>query len=794
MKALPPEEGAAITIVDSKGVILACTSTDLKEGPCKTVSSVILRKTHDTVNGSLEETGADGIERLYSFAHLTRTGWRVIAGVPRELAYHEASVASTRYIVVLSVVSLAALVFSFAGLTEIEKGNLATTVKLSGHDELQDVAASFNRMAITRHEFEQKLRDSESFRAAVLDGIGEGVVVVGKDYRILSANQSYCNQVNMSCEEIIGKHCYKLSHHLDQPCFMTPGGCDCTVQKCFETGEHHRSMHTHYDKDDNPRYIDTNAHPLKDSSGAVIAAIETMWDVTDIVNLEKQLSSVKDRYRKLYDDAPDMMHSCDRTGKIIICNKTEANALGYAPEELVGRPQADIIAPDERDACIGKMASMMNTGFYEGERTLIAKDGRRIPVFVRAKAMYDENGAFLMTDAILRDITEKKNLEAQLLQAQKMEAVGLLAGGVAHDFNNVLTAVVGYGTLLLAHTERDPVAHTYVERVLSAAERATNLTRSLLAFSRKQIINPRPVRLGEMVTNLEKILTKVIGEDIELRVFVSPHEASVMADTGQIDQALMNLATNARDAMPEGGVLIIETELVEFDEDYVRRHAFAEPGKYMLISMTDTGQGIDAKTREKIFEPFFTTKDVGKGTGLGLSMVYGIVKQHNGHINVYSEPGKGTTFKIYFPVVQQEAEQIETVVLPPVVGGSETILIAEDAVIVSDLAKNILDEFGYRVIVAKNGLEAVELYKANPGVALLILDVVMPGKNGKETFAEIRSMRSDMKAIFMSGYTANIIHKKGILDVGTEFISKPFSPGAFLRKVREVLDNGTPAA
>jgi CheY-like chemotaxis protein len=275
---------------------------------------------------------------------------------------------------------------------------------------------------------------------------------------------------------------------------------------------------------------------------------------------------------------------------------------------------------------------------------------------------------------------------------------------------------------------------------------------------------------------------------------MSPHEASVMADTGQIDQALMNLATNARDAMPEGGVLVIETELVEFDEDYVRRHAFAEPGKYMLISMTDTGQGIDAKTREKIFEPFFTTKDVGKGTGLGLSMVYGIIKQHNGYINVYSEPGRGTTFKIYLPVIEQEAEKLEAVVLPPVVGGSETILIAEDAVMVSDLAKNILEEFGYRVIVAKNGVEAVEQFKANPGIALLILDVVMPGKNGKETFAEITSMKQDIKVLFMSGYTANIIHKKGILDVGTEFISKPFSPGAFLRKVREVLDKGAPAS
>jgi CheY-like chemotaxis protein/two-component sensor histidine kinase len=296
--------------------------------------------------------------------------------------------------------------------------------------------------------------------------------------------------------------------------------------------------------------------------------------------------------------------------------------------------------------------------------------------------------------------------------------------------------------------------------------------------------------LSEIVKPLEKILSRVISEDIELKVFLAPQEASVMSDAGQIDQVLMNLATNARDAMPDGGTLIIETELVEFDADYVRRHVFAHPGKYMLLSVTDTGKGMDTNTKEKIFEPFYTTKEVGKGTGLGLSMVYGIIKQHNGYINVYSEPGKGTTFKIYLPVIEQEAEQIAAGVLPPVTGGTETILLAEDAVMVRDLSTNILEEYGYHVIVTENGVDAVEAFKAHPGIALLILDVIMPGKNGKEVYAEISGLRPDIKALFMSGYTANIIHKKGILDSGTEFISKPFSPNAFLRKVREVLDKG----
>jgi CheY-like chemotaxis protein len=333
-----------------------------------------------------------------------------------------------------------------------------------------------------------------------------------------------------------------------------------------------------------------------------------------------------------------------------------------------------------------------------------------------------------------------------------------------------------------------------VEQVLAAAERATSLIRNLLAFSRKQIINPKPVHLSEVVINLEKLLVRLISEEIELKLHLAHQEASVMADTSQIDQVLMNLAINAKDAMPDGGMLIIETELVEFDKDYVRRHVFAQPGQYMLLSMTDTGKGMDAETKDKIFEPFYTTKEVGKGTGLGLSMVYGIIKQHNGYINVYSESGKGTTFKLYLPVIAQEARQLATAALPPVSGGTETILLAEDAVAVRDLAKNVLEEYGYNVIVAENGEDAVEMYKAHPDIALLILDVIMPGKNGKEVYAEISRLKPDIniKALFMSGYTANIIHKKGVLESETEFISKPFSPNAFLRKVREVLDK--PAA
>jgi CheY-like chemotaxis protein len=337
--------------------------------------------------------------------------------------------------------------------------------------------------------------------------------------------------------------------------------------------------------------------------------------------------------------------------------------------------------------------------------------------------------------------------------------------------------------------EKDSQSAAYIEQILASSDRAANLTRSILAFSRKQIIDLRPIRLGDVITRLQKLLLRIIGEDIELRTFMPPRETAIMADAGQIEQVLMNLCTNAKDAMPDGGILMMETELVEFNEEYVKRHAFAKPGKYMALSVTDTGHGLDENTKERIFEPFFTTKETGKGTGLGLSIVYGIIKQHNGYINVYSEPGKGTTFRIYLPTIEKDAAASAVPALPPVIGGTETVLLAEDDSAVRELSKNILEEYGYTVVLAEDGEDAAEKFRANLGsINLLVLDVMMPKKSGKAVYDEARERKPGIKALFMSGYTANMIHKKGILEAGIEFITKPFSPNAFLRKVREVLD------
>ncbi len=796
-----PEE-SSITVIDSKDNILINTINSGMVG--KNIREILdSRELFEKTEGSLELQDKSKTKYLYTFSSIPNARWRVIVAVPAEKAYHSAYHFSSKYIGFLIVVLLMAGIFSLfisrritgnisalsSGLKEIEKGNLDYKLEISAQDELKELTDSFNQMAKERLYSEKKLRESQTFLSSVLDGIGDGVIVIDRDFRILSANKGYCNQMKVSCEEIIGKYCHQISHKSDIPCYEEENGCECTVKQCFETGKHHRAIHTHYDKDRNIVYVETNSYPLKDAEGNIVSAIETIADVTEQVMLERKLQEITEQYKKLYDDAPDMMQSVNKEGVIIICNKTEAKVLGYELDEIIGQHFIKIIPPETRNECILKFNAIKEKGVYEGELTFMAKDGRRIPVFMKSRAIYDEKGNFLMTDGIIRDISEKKALEAQLIQAQKMEAVGQLAGGIAHDFNNLLTAIIGYGSLLQEELKDNDTFKNYVTNILASAERASRLTESLLAFSRKQVINPKLVKLSDVITKLEKLLTRIIGEDIELKIMLSPEEIGVMVDPVQIEQVLMNLATNARDAMPEGGTLLIETELADFDAEYVRTHAYAKPGKHMLISVTDTGIGMDRKTSERIFEPFFTTKDIGKGTGLGLSMVYGIVKQLNGYINVYSEPGKGTIFKIYIPAVEGETVEIQPSIFSASIKGTETILVAEDDSTARELIKDVLEANGYKVIIAEDGEDALNKFKADTtAINLIVMDVIMPKKNGKEVYEEIKKQRPDMKAVFMSGYTANIIHKKGILEPGIELISKPFSPNALLRKIREVLD------
>jgi signal transduction histidine kinase/ActR/RegA family two-component response regulator len=402
---------------------------------------------------------------------------------------------------------------------------------------------------------------------------------------------------------------------------------------------------------------------------------------------------------------------------------------------------------------------------------------------------------------VFRDVTERKlseeekqKLQAQLLQAQKMEAVGQLAGGIAHDFNNILAAIVGYGNLIQMKMSDDDPSRIYLEQILASSERAANLTQSLLAFSRKQLINPASLDLNNVIRKVEKFLSRIIGEDVELKTSLSRDALMIFADQMQLEQILMNLATNARDAMPAGGHLHIETRRVVFDEDSVRTQGEGAPGVYAELSVTDTGAGMDEKVQERLFEPFFTTKELGRGTGLGLSIVYGIVKQNNGYITVSSEVGQGTTFKIYLPIVKSGTPLSKTDSFQEQPrGGTETILLAEDNQIVRSLTRDVLMEFGYKVIEAADGAEALTKFMENKhGINLLIIDVIMPKKNGREVYEEAKKRNPDIKVLFTSGYPADLIQKQGVLEKGLNFISKPSSPQELLKKVREVLKPGRP--
>lgn len=447
--------------------------------------------------------------------------------------------------------------------------------------------------------------------------------------------------------------------------------------------------------------------------------------------------------------------------------------------------------PDDRDMVAGALeAALRGEREYALEHRVLHPDGTLKHIKVNGMVMRDADGQAVRMIGLNQDISEQKALEDQLRQAQKMEAIGQFAGGIAHDFNNILTAIFGFASLVqLKMAETDPLRFN-IDQVLAAAERAAGLTQSLLTFSRKQVLNLRPVNLNEVINKVDKFVGRIIGEDIKLQLVHKVDDLVVSADSGQIEQVLLNLATNARDAMPQGGVVSIVTERVDIDKEYIDFYGFGSPGAYARIVLSDSGIGMDAATKKRIFDPFFTTKDVGKGTGLGLSIVYGIVKQHKGFINVYSEPGRGTTFSIYLPLAKGEllAKTEQTLMQYPA-GGSETILMAEDDAVVRELSKTVLTEFGYQVIEAVNGEDALQKFlEHRDSIQLLLLDIVMPKKNGKELYDEIKKTGSDVKVIFLSGYPAEVISNTGLMENGTNLIMKPVHPQDLLRRIREELD------
>jgi len=529
-------------------------------------------------------------------------------------------------------------------------------------------------------------------------------------------------------------------------------------------------------------------------SGLVAALIALLFYLQIRRKGEQDLRKSEERYHSLVDNLTLGIYrtTADTEGSFLQVNPAMAKMFGFASTaEMIQVPTSSLYhEAAERQQVLNEL--MRNGSVRNMEVAMKKKDGEPFWVSINAKALRDNNGDILWIDGIFEDITEKKQLETQLRQSQKMEAIGTLAGGVAHDFNNILTAIMGYGNLIKKKAELDGPIANYLAALLSSTEKAAQLTKSLLTFSRKQIICLKPANLNDIVDGMGKLLNRVIGEDIELSFNLYPRPLPILVDTGQIEQVLLNLVTNARDAMPNGGLLCISTEQIMLNTELMIKHECITPGNYAVISVSDSGTGMAEDVQQRIFEPFFSTKAVGKGTGLGLSIVYGIVKQHYGDISVYSEIGKGTTFKIYLPISQHGEQEQEQTSSTPATGGTETILVAEDSDDVRFLAHEILKNGGYTVILAGDGDEAIARFREHADrIDFVLLDVVMPRKNGKEVFDVIKGIKPDIKVLFMSGYTADIIHQKGVLEEGINFISKPLTPDTLLVKIREVLSSNT---
>ena len=498
------------------------------------------------------------------------------------------------------------------------------------------------------------------------------------------------------------------------------------------------------------------------------------------------------RYRSIFENAVEGMFQATPAGQITAANPALARILGYESPEGLTSSVTDIgqqlyVDPARREEFIKEIETQ---GLVKGfEIQMYRKDRSKVWVSVSARATRDANGKILCYEGGIEDVTEGKYLEERLVQSQKMEAIGTLAGGIAHDFNNLLTAIIGYSQLAGGRVSKDEPIYKEIEEIRKAGMRAAELTSQLLAFSRKQVLQPKVINLNTVVENISKMITRVIGEDFELVISLDPELGSIKADPGQMEQVIMNLAVNARDAMPRGGKLIIETAGIVLDEAYARLHLRVHPGPHVMLAVSDTGCGMDAETRSRIFEPFFTTKDQGKGTGLGLSTVYGIVKQSGGDIWVYSEPGRGTTFKLYLPRIEQAAEQPYQERRQIRSAGTETVLLVEDESQVRNLAALVLRERGYEVLEASTGEEALRIAKRYAGrIHLLLTDVVMPQMSGKELSEQIKRTRLDIKVLFASGYTDDAVLHHGVFEADMEFIQKPFTPNALANKVRQVLN------
>ena len=655
---------------------------------------------------------------------------------------------------------------------------------------------------------EQALEESRQRFQDIVDFLPDATLAIDADKRVILWNRAIERMTGIPASEMIGKgdHAYTIPFYgkpreqlmdliwvddeqiaAHYPTIVREG--TTLIAEAFCNALY----------DNRGAWIWAKASPLYDRQGNIIGAIESIRDITEEKKAEKALQESERLFRIVFQHAPVGMAVIDMQRKFLQVNDSICTILGYSAEELIGRSFNEFTHPDDREGGRVRWAEMLSGKWVatQAEKRYIHRSGRVIWTIAQNALITGSDGAPMFVVSHLIDITawkqaeeERAKLEEQLRQAQKLESIGRLAGGVAHDFNNKLQAILGFTQMALEDAGENTVLRKRLLAIQNAAEGSANLTRQLLAFARKQTVSPKVLRLNDIISGMISMLKRLIGENITLAWCPFPNIWPIRIDPSQIDQILVNLCVNGRDAIGgHVGSLTIETQNVSLDEVYCRNHSGFFPGDYVMLAVSDTGCGMEADLLDHIFEPFFTTKEQGKGTGLGLATVYGIVRQNAGMIHVYSEPGKGSTFRIYFPRTDAHQRTIPESVTAGHTGGTETILIVEDDPAILEVAQSVLSRFGYAVLTTSSPDEALRMVQSHSGeIDLLITDVIMPEMNGHRLSVLLKERHPALRTLFMSGYTANIIAHHGVLDEGVCFLQKPFSVTTLLEKVRTILD------
>jgi PAS domain S-box-containing protein len=652
------------------------------------------------------------------------------------------------------------------------------------HLRLIDIATQTAAIAIGHEQNEAALRRSETQLRSFVENAPAEIAMFDNDMICLAASQRWINSYSRGRPTPVGISHYEVNPDL-------PERWKEGHRRALAGESQARDEDVWVQADGTQQWLRWSVDPWRDPMGAIGGIVIFVEDISARKRAQEAILAEKAFSEALLDSLPGIFFLFDQAGRFVRWNRALETISGYSPEELTELYPLDFFDGEDRARAEESLRRVFESGSADVEMELVAKDGRRIPHYFSGQRFFADGVPCCIGMGI--DLTARKLLEEELYQSQKIEAIGRLAGGVAHDFNNIMGVILGYGEMAESELEPDHPVREQIAEMVKAAERAAGLTRQLQAFSRKQILQPKRLDLNDLVANTQSMLSRLIGEDIALVLRPGPGLGTVRADSGQIEQIVLNLAVNARDAMPSGGTLMLETANIDLRAESADNLPPAIPGRYVTLAVSDTGIGMDAETQRRVFEPFFTTKPVGQGTGLGLSTVYGIVKQSGGYIRVYSEPGLGTTFKIYFPRVDEMPEATTPAApLEVVPGGHETILLVEDNLALREVIRRRLAESGYTVLMAGDGAEALALAGARTEpIDLLLTDVVMPNLGGGELARRMAALRPALRVLFMSGYTDGAIGQHGILEEGVMLLEKPFTGEKVVRAVREALDGST---